>query len=113
MRRTMAFILALVLCLALCACSKAPKEPAPLPPIVGEWRTTGNYIITFNEDYTGSSSKGENFTWTYDEEQQIYTVIRKTGKQFTTSIQLDKGLRYLPIGNLRAYHKDDILKLKK
>ena len=104
MKKTISLLLALVLCLSLCACgggndlpetkgyeesntsteskvgkSEETEETEPSVDILGEWHlvSSTDYALIFNDDGTGvcKFTGGEtSFTWKYDEELKCYTV---------------------------------------
>ena len=104
MKKAISLLLALVLCLSLCACgggndtpetkgnegintptesqvgkSEETEETEPSVDILGEWHlvSSTDYALIFNDDGTGvrKFNGGEtSFTWKYDEELKCYTV---------------------------------------
>ena len=77
MKKTIALLLALVLCLSLVACGNSNKKKS----IVGKWECAAeDSVIIMNEDKTGSVTNSGNvmeFTWIYDESSHllVFTLV--------------------------------------
>lgn len=106
MKKAISLLLALVLCLSMCACGNStasnpvtttatnaenPNSASnPQNAIVGEWKTLrGNNSVIFNEDGSGSSGDLE-FAWKYDEELSSYS----TNYEITPVITIEKDGDY-------------------
>lgn len=75
MKKAIFLVLALTLCLSLCACTveKDPvKEKENL--IVGDWLFDNGYRIIFNADHSGKMLAAEEYEikWSYDKELDYY-----------------------------------------
>ena len=86
MKKAIAVLLVLVLCLSLCACGgKKTGDRA----VIGTWETdpsSNSYVLVIEEDKTGSltlSDKVTPFTWTYDKDSHTLTLSLETGTQLT------------------------------
>lgn len=88
MKKTISLLLALVMCLSLCACSggndapETTEEPKTNLNIIGTWKTDpsfNDYVLVINEDNTGSLSVDggtEAITWTYNEATCTLTLTK-------------------------------------
>ena len=75
MKKTIALILAVVLCLSLCACGGSKNKTSVF---IGKWDGgNGELLLVVNEDKTGELTyEGEvvAFTWIYDENSSMMVV---------------------------------------
>lgn len=110
MKRVVSLILIAVLGLSLCACG---SDNASGDPVIGEWRSLTDFYYFFQEDYTGYTSEGDEFTWSYEGDLKGYTIVMRSGETFSSPIYTENGLRFLSFNNLRTYHSDDLMKLTK
>lgn len=87
MKKTIALILALALCLTLCACggkNNPAKEKEAM--IVGDWLFDNGYSIIFNADYSGKMLAAEEYEikWSYDENLDYYPCMMISGNASKT-----------------------------
>lgn len=120
MKKTLASVLALVLCLGLCACGNggAPVDNQTeldnnsnaQNEILGKWTFFDyGFTVTFFENGTGTDGDGGTFTWKYDEDLKYYTIAVQTEEgvsTFDTMIQKTKhpAVTYITIYGERFYH---------
>ena len=126
MKKAISLLLALVLCLSLCACEGGNDTPETTPnaenettphfeekevteepeigkEILGEWysvKSTAIITLTFNEDGTGVHNlEGAEtaFTWKYDEELNCYTIA--LGAVISATVENVDGIEQLIIGD--------------
>lgn len=99
MKKVISLLLALVLCLSLCACgggnetpntTEAPTEAKKIDlKIIGTWKTDpsyNDYVLVINDDNTGSLSVDggtESLTWTYDEATCTLTLTKANSPDTT------------------------------
>ncbi len=80
MKKAVALILVLVICLGLCACGG--EKEAKWSFIIGTWEFENGYSLEFKEDNTGVMRKGDEelkITWKYDEELDCFPIVREGG----------------------------------
>ncbi len=126
MKKVISLLLALVMCLSLCACgdgndtlettpnaenestsrfeeNEVTEEPEIDKEILGEWyyvKSTAIITLTFNEDGTGvHDQEGTEtaFTWKYDEELNCYTIA--LGAVISATVENIDGIEQLIIGD--------------
>lgn len=99
MRKIVAFVLALVMCLPLCACGEKEKSPDEIlkETLVGEWVNVYNCdVFVFNADGTGTHDGAE---ITYRCENEIIYItegITSVEEKKYTLITVSNDLRLLP-----------------
>lgn len=109
MNKAISLILALVLCLSLCACggnndsTETTKAPTPEKAIVGEWKSLDGAITAFHEDGTGTAPNGYDFSWKYDKDAGWY-MMSLNGMTFSTEISTDNGIRFFVIEGIAYYN---------
>ena len=119
MKKTLALVLALVLCLGVCACGNggAPVDNQTeldnnsnaQNEILGKWTFFDyGFTVTFLENGTGTDGDGGTFTWKYDEDLKYYTIAVQTEEgvsTFDTMIQKTKhpAVTYITIYGERFY----------
>ena len=113
MKKIMAIILAIVICLSLAACVNGVTNSAE-KALVGKWQSLEEGdIIEFKEDGTGIWS-GKEFEWAYEKDEQKYSMTG-IGITITFEIVEENGIRSLtPLGMFspwKYYHIDDIEKV--
>ena len=112
MKKALSLILALVVCLSLCACgggndsTETTQAPTPEKAIVGEWKSLDGAITTFCEDGTGKAPNGYDFSWKYDKDTGWY-MMSLNGMTFSTEISTENGIRFFVIEGIEYYHTDD------
>ncbi len=93
MKKTISMILALALCLGLCACGKETS------PIVGTWHggahsATFTYVFhadgTYTFQTTGLFATSNRGTYTYDEETRVLSLVGENGDEFRRTIELNE-----------------------
>lgn len=103
MKKLIALLLIAVICLSFVACGggSAKKE------IVGEWKHS-SWLMSFNDDGTGSGPDGGKLTWIYDNKEDKYVVTFLTyDMEFDVSIKTDDdGNEYLTIKGQKYYRYD-------
>lgn len=108
MKKVISLLLALVMCLSLCACG-AGKDPAKEKKelIVGEWLFDNGYTIIFNADHSGKMLAAEEYEikWSYDEELDYYPckmISDEASKTFeiTYNIGEDGSMSIFAWGNV-------------
>ena len=108
MKKTLSLLLALVMCLSVCACG-GEKDPVAEKEemIVGEWLFDNGYTIIFNADHSGKMLAAEEYEikWSYDEELDYYPckmISGETSKTFeiTYSISEDGTMSIYAWGNV-------------
>lgn len=79
--------------------------------IVGVWKSTTFYMVTFNEDKTGTylnNGINNDFTWSYDEGLSCYTVASPS---FPTTLNFflksENGINYLECSEAKLYRDKD------
>ena len=112
MKKMIAALLALAMCLGLCACrsgGEGSQANKPEKTILGQWvAVTGDGVMSFNEDGTatleidGGKATG---TWKYDKELASYVFA--AGMTYNVQMVTENGLEYIKIGNTRFYHPED------
>lgn len=116
MKKLIALLLAVVMCLSLCACgSNAEKDASSTgastnsqsagggesnsqAAIVGEWKAVStDASIVFNEDGTGMLNYGskQDFTWKFDEDLACYMIA--ASQTYNTSIQTEDGIESITL----------------
>ena len=105
MKKTISLLLALVLCLSLCACGNSKN------PIIGEWISDQGVTVAFYEDGTCTVGDVE-ATWSYDETTELCTIHLELS--ITFSIEKNNGVRFFTVwGMTTYYHADDYHKVAK
>lgn len=96
MKKMIAMLLVVILCLGLVACGGS-DEPAALSEmsLVGTWDNDGNKMI-FNDDHTGTvsqASTGMKFqaTWTFDADECTWTISYADTYSTTVTITESDG----------------------
>ncbi len=93
MKKSISMILAVVLCLALCACGQETN------PIVGTWRggvRSNTFTYVFNADgtydfrTTGLIAVSQRGTYTYDEKTRVLSLVGEDGNEFRRTIELNE-----------------------
>lgn len=107
MKKLVAFILAISLCLALVSCSGTGTVSGE-KAILGEWQGLGGNTAVFNEDGTGNIN-GIEMTWKYDEELKSYTIAAML--TLSTSIKTEDGMEYITIGMANYYRPENMGKV--
>ena len=84
--------------------------------IVGVWKSTTFFMLTFNEDNTGTylhDGTNNDFTWNYDDELSCYTFASPSYPT-TLSIFLksENGVNYLECSDSKFYRDKDFKKIK-
>ena len=94
MKKALSLLLALVMCLSLCACGGVKKNP-----IVGTWKggtQSGTYTYIFNTDgtyslqITGLFALDDHGTYSYDEESNVLTFNSEEDGTSSTTIELNE-----------------------
>ncbi len=107
MKRVIAAILGLALCLSLACCGGNNEKE----PIVGKWIASENAMIVFNDDGICLIDDVE-CKWSYDKNTDMYTIHLKFPVTFT--IKERNGIRSLDFsGMITYYHADDYDKVEK
>ena len=103
MKKAISLLLALVMCLSLCACGGGNSAEKA---IIGEWKILdGSDVLIFNEDGTVDRN-GEKLDWWYDSDGERY-CISYFGMTFNFVIQTENDIRFFTIENVPYYHADD------
>ena len=105
MKKALSLILALVLCLSLCACGESSQgvvEDSKDVDIVGEWKGVTGGIFTFKNDGTLDIS-GETAEWWYDDDEECYN-LSYDGVTLSFTIEEDDGMPFFEIDGDRFYH---------
>ncbi len=83
--------------------------------IIGVWKSTSFFMLTFNEDKTGTylhEGKNNDFTWNYDEKLSCYTFASPS---LPTTINIfmksENGINYLECTNAKLYREKDFKKV--
>ena len=106
MKKVISLLLALVMCLSLCACggNETPTEAEKADlKIIGTWKTDpsyNDYVMVINDDNTGSLSVNggtESLTWTYDEATCTLTLT-KANSPDTTLIYVEENDTLVSMG---------------
>lgn len=119
MKKIIALVLALVLCLGLVACSDSGtlvdnltnpgNSSSAKNKILGEWTNfTYGFSVTFLNNGTGTDNDGGSYTWKYDQDLKYYTIAVQTGKgvsTFDTLIQKTEhpAIAYITVHGERFY----------
>ena len=101
MKKIIALLLCAVMCLPLMSCGKSKAD------IVGKWVARDVWVLTFNEDGTGSDPDGGQITWEYDAKDGDYNV-----KVFSYNTTLDviigaedDGVEFITIKGVKYYRQ--------
>ncbi len=102
MKKIIALLLAIVMCLSLVACSGEKGNE-----IVGSWKK-GSWIMIFHEDGTGLDPDGEDLSWVYDSEKECYVVTFSAHSNFSFEILIETdedGKEFITIKGVKYYRK--------
>ena len=101
MKKLILLLLLVATCLPLMSCGKAKTD------IVGKWVARDVWVLTFNEDGTGSDPDGGQITWEYDAKDRDYNV-----KVFSYNTTLDviidtekDGTEFITIKGVKYYRQ--------
>lgn len=108
MKKIIAVLLALCLCIGMAACS---AEEEAKTDILGEWMAvSANASAIFNEDGTGelnSSGTIRTFTWKYDRDLKRYVVAYDIGITTNAAVGTEYDMQYLNLQGFTFYRMDD------
>lgn len=97
MKKTLSLLLALVMCLSLCACGSA--NTSAKKEIVGAWNAGGYDIFVFSED--GKVTRGDyQYDWWYDETAEKY-CFSFNGFNLAVDIEEDENGKFFNAGGAR------------
>ena len=102
MKKLLALLLAVVLCLSLVACSSDKGKE-----LVGSWKK-GSWIIVFHEDGTGLDPDGKGLTWHYNTEKELYVVTFLAHSEISFEITIetdDDGKEFITVKGVKYYRK--------
>ncbi len=126
MKKTLALLLAMIMCLPLAACSSNEKEDNLIQTnenetngdgetvnvLVGEWKSptqsvSGLASIVFNNDGTGTWGDSD-FSWKYDDELSVYMMALESGSTQSFVIDTTENIvrSICPDGNRYYYITD-------
>lgn len=106
MKKVIALILLVALCLTMGACNK--KEPVMKKEIVGEWMSPCvNAAATFLDDGTGflEYNGKKNITWCYDAERDLYII--SGDEKFEAKVGKEYDMDFLSAMDTDFYRPDD------
>ncbi len=109
MKKALALLLALMMCLSFAACGNATAESNSANKmeelIVGEWQFEGGNTLVCNNDHTGTftyaSGESYNCRWSYDEDLDFYEVMlvfEYSGKMIYVLHQTQDDVMKLVVG---------------
>ena len=101
MKKLILLLLLVAACLPLVSCGKSKAE------IVGKWVARDVWVLTFNDDGTGSDPDGGQITWEYDAKGGDYNV---TVFAYNTTLDVtidteDDGAEFITIKGVKYYRK--------
>ena len=104
MKKAFSLILALVLCLSLCACdTPSGAEKA----VIGAWIMDGEYdVFVFSEDGKVVVRETEEYDWWYDKDAGRY-CISFYGLTYTFVIEENEKGRYFDVDGERLYYVEN------
>ena len=121
MKKIVTLLLVGVICLSFVACGNKGNNnnenkdfklvDKNTQVIIGTWKSTSMYPLTFNDDKTGTfyyQGKNYDFTWTYNEELKCY-VVASSGLYATSNFLLknENGVTYLECSDAKLYRESD------
>lgn len=123
MKKFISLFLVIAICLSFAACgnttaTESTAESATekqsdkhTAAVVGVWKSTSFYMLTFNEDNTGTflqDGQYNDFTWNYDKNLSCY-VVASASLLNTLNIFLknENGINYLECSNSKLYRDED------
>ncbi len=126
MKKIIALFLVAIICLSFVACgNNGHKENTEITTekkvdkhtqaIVGTWKSTSFYTLTFNNDKTGTiwvNGENKELTWTYNEDLSCYDIASSfLYSTLNFFLKNDEGVNYLECSGLKMYRTEDFDKV--
>lgn len=121
MRKFLSVLMAIFICLSCTACgnfssSKNDAESTSdghAAAIVGIWKSTTYYMLTFDNDKTGTLLRDnvyEDFTWHYNEDLSCYEIATSAfASAVIAFLKTEDGTDYLVISDNKLYREEDFV----